>query len=250
MAAIFFGGLYFIFRRKKIKPEDLSKSDRRLLKEHVAFYQRLSTSDKKRFEKKVGYFLGAVKIEGVGIEINPLDRILIASSAVIPIFGFDKWTYKNLGSVVLYPDTFNKDFQFEEGDRNILGMVGTGFMNGQMILSRSALYHGFSPSAGKDNTGIHEFVHLLDSADGFIDGVPEALMDHRYSVPWLRMMHEEMQRIEKNKSDIDPYALTNEAEFFAVAAAHFFEQPDSFKNKHPELYETLSQVFNQDLSKT
>ncbi|RYE59292.1 MAG: peptidase, partial [Sphingobacteriales bacterium] len=149
--------------------------------------------------------------------------------------------------VVLYPDTFNKDFQFDGAERNIMGMVGTGFMNGQMILSQAALRHGFSKSAGKENTGIHEFVHLLDQSDGATDGVPENLLPHEYTLPWLQMMHEEMQRIEANKSDINSYALTNQAEFFAVVAEYFFEQPEIFKDKHPDLYERLSKIFSQDL---
>lgn len=248
IAVLFFGSLYLIFRKKKINPVALSKADRRLLNEHVEFYRNLKASQKKLFEKKIGFFLGAVKIEGVETAVSSLDRLLIASSAVIPIFGFEEWTYRNLGSVVLYPDTFNKEFQFRKGERNILGMVGNGFMNGQMILSKSALHHGFSKSAGKGNTAIHEFVHLLDDADGAIDGVPERLMTHEYTYPWLKMMHEEMERIEKNKSDINPYALTSQAEFFAVAAEYFFEKPDLFKEKHPELYTQLTLVFGQDLA--
>ncbi len=239
---------FLIFRRKKIIPVSLSKSDRQILVTNVGFYQGLNSTKKKLFEKKISVFLGSVKMEGVGVTITPLDKILIASSAVIPIFGFDNWTYKNLGSVVLYPDTFNKDFQFKDGERNILGMVGTGYMNGQMILSQSALYHGFSKSAGKGNTGIHEFVHLIDNADGFTDGIPENLMEHEYTVPWLKMMHEEIELIKSNKSDINPYAITNEAEFFAVVAEYFFEQPDSLKDKHPELYAHLSKMFAQDLA--
>ena len=248
ISILFLGALYLIFRKKKIVQVCLSETDLEILRTQVAFYQNLTTTKKQIFEQKIAAFLATVKIEGVGVEVNPLDKILIASSAVIPIFGFSEWTYKNLGSVVLYPNTFNKDFQFEEGDRNIMGMVGNGFMNGQMILSQSALRHGFSKSAGKENTGIHEFVHLLDNSDGFTDGIPENLMAHEYTLPWLKMMHEEMERIEKNKSDINFYALTNQAEFFAVVAEYFFEQPDSLKDKHPKLYEQLSKVFEQDLA--
>ncbi len=237
--------LYFIFRRKKIAPVSLSASELQLLATHVAFYQHLDQERKKLFVQKVADFLASVKIEGVGVEVEPLDRLLVASSAVIPIFGFREWTYSNLGSVVLYPDTFNEDFAFEGGKRNILGMVGTGYMNGQMILSKSALRHGFSASAGKSNTGIHEFVHLLDKSDGATDGIPQNLMAHEYTIPWLKMMHEEINRIHKDQSDIDPYAITNEAEFFAVAAEYFFEQPEIFKDKHPGLYEQLSRIFAQ-----
>lgn len=248
IAIVFIVALYFIFRKKKIVSATLTKADLQLLNENVSFYSALNVSKKQLFEKQIAVFLGSIKIEGVGVTVTPLDRLLIAASAVIPIFGFDNWTYKNLGSVVLYPDTFNKDFQFEEGDRNIMGMVGNGYMNGQMILSQTALRHGFSKSAGKGNTGIHEFVHLLDDADGAIDGVPESLMAHEYTLPWIKMMHEEIERIEENKSDINPYAITNQAEFFAVVAEYFFEQPEALKEKHPQLYEQLSRIFAQDLA--
>jgi Mlc titration factor MtfA (ptsG expression regulator) len=97
-----------------------------------------------------------------------------------------------------------------------------------------------------ENTAIHEFVHLLDKSDGATDGIPESLMAHEYTVPWLKMMHREMRRIEEGKSDINPYALTNEAEFLAVAAEYFFEKPEKFQHMHPELYQMLSLVFEHD----
>lgn len=239
--------LYFIFRKNNVAEANLSKVDLMLLDSNVDFYIHLDSTKKQFFEQKIIAFLSTVKIEGIGLEITPLDRLLVASSAVIPIFGFDNWQYKNLTNVLLYPDTFNEDFQFEGGKRNIMGMVGTGYMNGQMILSQSALRHGFSKSAGKENTGIHEFVHLLDKSDGATDGIPENLMVHEYTLPWLKMMHEEMERIGDNKSDINPYAITNEAEFFAVVSEYFFEQPEILKDKHPELYERLSKIFSQTL---
>jgi Mlc titration factor MtfA (ptsG expression regulator) len=58
-------------------------------------------------------------------------------------------------------------------------------------------------------------------------------------------MHREMRQIETGESDINPYALTNEAEFFAVAAEYFFEKPEQLQVKHPEVYELLGRVFGQ-----
>lgn len=245
---IFFAvALYFIFRKKKVAIVGLSAEDKRLLLANVAYYRDLSADKKLLFENKLSNFLSAVKIEGVGTEITALDRLLVGASAVIPIMGFESWEYRNLGTVLLYPDTFNKDFQFAEGDRNIMGMVGDGYMNGQMILSLAALRHGFSKSAGTENTGIHEFVHLLDKSDGATDGVPQNFMKHDYTIPWVKMMHQEIQKIEDNKSDINPYAITNEAEFFAVTSEYFFENPERMKDKHPALYDSLSKVFGQKL---
>ncbi len=238
---------YFIFRKDSRKNYvQLGESDKELLFNHVLYYQLLNVDDRIRFEDKISSFLSYVHIEGVGTSVAPLDKLLIASSAIIPVFGFPDWRYKNLSNVLLYPDTFNTEFQYEGGERSILGMVGSGYMNGQMILSRSALLQGFSNAADKENTAIHEFVHLLDKSDGATDGVPENLIKHEYIMPWLKMIHQEMQRIEKGKSDINPYAITNEAEFFAVVSEYFFEKPDQFRHKHPELYEALSSIFLQD----
>jgi Mlc titration factor MtfA (ptsG expression regulator) len=245
---------FFAFRlfgkKQAVQPanQSLENNYKNLLNQHVAFYQKLNDAGKAKFEGMVANFIETIRIEGVGLEIDDLDRVLVAASAVIPIFGYNEWRYTNLTNVILYPDTFNNDFQFEgeDGSRNMLGLVGSGFMNGQMLLSRAALLSGFSASSGKNNTGIHEFVHLLDKSDGATDGVPEHLLPHEYATPWLKMMHQEIERIEKGKSDINPYATTNEAEFLAVASEYFFEKPDQLKTKHPELYEQLSRVFAQD----
>ncbi len=248
LSIVFIIALYFIFRKKKIKIVQLGNEDKLLLKNNVSFYQNLNDSKKELFEEKVANFLATIIISGVDVEITQLDKLLVASSAVIPIFGFDNWKYNNLINVLLYPDTFNKDFQFEGGERNIMGMVGSGYLNGQMVLSQTALRHGFSKSAGKENTGVHEFVHLLDKSDGATDGVPENLIAHQYTLPWLQLMHEKMQNIENNHSDINPYAITNQAEFFAVASEYFFEKPELLKDKHPRLYTELSRIFAQDLA--
>jgi Mlc titration factor MtfA (ptsG expression regulator) len=251
LVPVFIIVVYFILRGNKPKPgniNELNDEERTLLLKHVHLYQQLDAGDKQKCEHKILAFLAYIRIEGVGIGVEPLDRMLIASSAVIPVFGFEDWKYKNLSTVLLYPDTFNKDFQFEGGERSILGMVGEGYMNGQMILSRTALIQGFSNAADKENTAIHEFVHLLDKSDGATDGVPDNLMKHEYTVPWLKMIHQEIQNIEKGKSDINPYAMTSEAEFFAVVSEYFFEKPKQLKDKHPELYRILSEIFLQDLA--
>lgn len=240
---------FFIFNKKgKAVAQWHMPALKQLLNQHIGFYADLDDANKKDFEQRIQTFLTDVRIEGVGLEVDDTDRVMVAASAVIPIFGFKEWTYRNVTNVLLYPDTFDKDFQFEgnEGEgRSIMGMVGSGYMNGQMILSRNALQKGFSKNNSKENTGIHEFVHLLDKTDGATDGVPENFLPHEYTRPWVSMMHREIHKIEEGHSDINPYATTNEAEFFAVVAEYFFEKPEQFQTKHPELYDMLSKIFAQ-----
>ncbi len=93
--------------------------------------------------------------------------------------------------------------------------------------------------------GIHEFTHLLDKSDGMVDEVPEVALPGMAIRPWLNLVLTEMDKIRRGHSDINPYGLTNEAEFFAVVSEYFFEKPVRMKQKHPELYSMLEQIFHQ-----
>ncbi len=236
-------------RRKPLSNEEVPENISGILKGRVLFYSRLSKPDQRDFEKRVHKFLSQVSIKGVGVDVNDEDRVLVGAGAIIPVFGFPEWEYSNLNEVLLYPNSFNENFETSGNSRNILGMVGWGYMNGTMTLSKPSLHLGFSNKTDKMNVGIHEFVHLIDKLDGATDGVPDYVMDKAYAMPWLEMMHKEMERMREDESDINPYGLTNEAEFYSVASEYFFERPALFKRKHPRLYEALSTIFKQDPAK-
>ena len=219
---------------------------RELLNKHVAFYNKLNDANKIKFENRIQDFLSYVRITAVNTDITTLDKLFVASSAVIPAFGFN-WHYYNLTDVLLYDGVFNADdFSVATKDSDVLGMVGTGPMQRMMILSKPALRQGFANEVSKSSTGIHEFVHLLDKADGDTDGIPEELMNRQYTIPWLKYMSEEIERMKQGKSDINIYGATNKAEFFAVASEYFFGSPEHFKENHPELFEMMTNIFQQN----
>ncbi|HEU4718917.1 MAG TPA: M90 family metallopeptidase [Bacteroidia bacterium] len=229
--------------------EEFPAAWRSVLQHKVLFYSRLGQADKNLFEKRVQLFLATKNIEGVDTEIDDPIRLMVACSAIIPTFAFPDYNYPNVRSVLIYPNSFDEHFQTQrfDGHREIIsGMVGDRFMNGTVILSKPDLVSAFDGQLHKSNVGIHEFVHLLDKEDGAIDGIPEALMDHRYAGPWLHEIKNEMRKIEAGRSDISPYSLTNNAEFLAVVSEYFFDNPGKFRRKHPELYKILSSVFRTD----
>jgi len=219
-----------------------------ILVQNVAFYNTLSAVEKKRFEYKVQEFLLNCRITGIETTVDITDQLLVAASAVIPIFPFEDWTYCQLDEVLLYPATFNDNFETEGEDRRILGMVGSGYMEGVMILSQKALRHGFKNNTDKKNTAIHEFIHLIDKADGSIDGIPSLLLDKQYVIPWMDLVSKKIDEIYAGESDINPYGGTNRAEFFSVLGEYFFERPKLLEKKHPELYDLLERIFKQDMS--
>jgi Mlc titration factor MtfA (ptsG expression regulator) len=248
--AIFITVVFLLFRywmkkKPRVAMPVLQNDWRRILDEHVEFYKLLDPENKSAFENRLQHFLGTVKITGVKTNVEDLDRILVAASAIIPIFRFPEWEYINLREVLLYPDAFNEEFAHEGGGRDTLGVVGTGPYQNVMILSQHELRQGFINKTGKTNTAIHEFVHLVDKTDGSVDGIPEILLSKKYVLPWLDLMQREIEKIMNNRSDINPYGATNHAEFLAVVSEYFFERPDLLKDKHPELYDILSSMFGK-----
>jgi Mlc titration factor MtfA (ptsG expression regulator) len=247
-------GLLFSFffraKRKNIVISPIPDNYKTILAEQVPFYQQLDEDRKKEFENRIQHFLATTRITGVKTTVEDIDKVLIAASAVIPIFNFPDWEYVNLHEVLLYPDSFDHEFQQEGAHRSIIGMVGSGAMNHVMILSQHELRQAFINKTGKTNTAIHEFVHLVDKTDGTIDGVPEFILERKYILPWLELMRKEIGLIIKDRSDINPYGATDEAEFFAVVSEYFFERPKLLKEKHPELYDLLSEIFNSTENKS
>ena len=217
------------------------------LNDKVAFYRVLTREDKTLFEQRIILFLQTTAVEAGQFEVTDEDRLLVAASAIIPVWGFPKWHYFNLNAVFLLPAAFNDQFKCGAPDSTITGMVGTGAMAGKMALSRPALHLGFENTKDKQNVGIHEFVHLVDMADGECDGYPERLKEFAYSIPWFDLVEQKTRAIHKKQSNIRDYGATNRTEFFAVASEYFFERPKMLQRKHPHLFEALSEFYQQEV---
>ncbi len=220
-----------------------------LLEQHVSFYRALESENKLKFEQRCTGFLLTTRIEGgVGVEVEDLDRLLVAASAVIPVWGFVDWPYLSVAAVILLPGTFNDQFVCGQPDSRISGMVGHGPMSGKMALSQPHLRLGFANDKDKQNVGIHEFVHILDMADGDCDGFPERVREFQYCAPWFEFVRHKVAEVERGKTNINQYGATNSAEFFAVTSEYFFERPAMLKKKHPQLYQYLSEFYQQNLA--
>ena len=246
--------IYWLLRRKTVRrmqvlekpfPPELEVP----LDQYVAFYRALDESGKERFRKLVLVFLDEVPITGIRTDIDDTTRALVAASAVIPVFGFDDWEYSGLGEVLIYPNAFGDDFSTANAEDNVerrtLGMVGVGHLSGVMILSKSDLISGFANPQDKRNVGIHEFAHLVDKADGSIDGLP-AGVNLQTAGPWIQWIGEELKNRPDRRHHIDDYAYTNEAEYFAVLSEYFFEAPDTLKQKAPHVYSMMQSMYRQN----
>jgi MtfA peptidase len=250
LAAFVFVAVHFFLtnkyrKRKKILSMPFPVEWKEILSGSVAFYRMLDDEDKFNFEKKIQIFLAEKIITGIGTDIDDRAKLLIASAAIIPVFKIEDWEYHSLEEILVYPHSFDENFSFTEKNRNILGMVVHN--TSSLIISKKDLFRGFSRMDG-ENTAIHEFIHKIDEEDGDIDGLPVLMLGRKNISEWKSVRASEMKLIEQGKSDINPYALTGDAEFLAVSGEYFFDQPEKMKEKHPELYSILKVIFNQDMA--
>lgn len=244
-----FGIIFWILKkRKKTYPTKPIENYRRFLNDNIEFYRELNKEQQPAFERRVQKFISTTSIIGVNTPLSYEDKLLVSSSAIIPVFEYPAWEYKNLYEVLIYPSAFDEKYSVDGNDKRIQGMVGTGAMEGKMILSKSALWAGFKNDDDKKNVGIHEFIHLIDKADGSIDGIPSLLLQKQYTIPWLNLIKTEMEAIHEQDSDINSYGGVSKEEFFPVITEYFFERPKLLEQKHPEMYGLLKDIFTVDLA--
>lgn len=233
-------------RRIKVIAEPLPDVWEQVLQQNVVFYQALDETGRERFRNLIKVFIDEVPVTGIRTDVDDTTHVLVAASAVIPIFGFEVWEYSGLGEILIYPGAFNEDYQTDQGlSRNTLGMIGVNHLSGVMILSKPDLISGFKNHKDKRNVGIHEFAHLVDKADGSVDGLPNRVAGDTAG-PWISWVAEELKRDPKAREEIDDYAYTNEAEYFAVLSEYFFEAPELLQKRHPEVYAMMRKMYHQD----
>ena len=243
VASTLFAGLTWrARRRRRVASRPFPEAWRATLEEYVGYYRALEPGEQARFEREVAIFLDEQTVTGPrGAELEDELRVLVAASAVTLAFGRRGHRYPALRDVVVYEGAFDEDYA-EHAGGDYAGMVHA---QGPILFSARSLRRGFRGERDGDNVGYHEFAHVLDFEQGRADGVPSTLPWSAVE-PWVRVMHAETAKIERNRSQLRQYAAKNEAEFFAVATEVFFERPAALERDHPELYALLVEAYGQD----
>jgi len=234
----------FILRRYWLRTP-FPRHFKTILTERVPYYRRLSEKEKHRFEQAITIFLNENRITGIGTRVDDQTRLLVASSAVMLLFGRPEWEYKTLPEILIYPRSFAEDYEFTtyRADRIIAGIVVP--QNG-IVFSKQDLMRAFGdPEDHAYHVGLHEFAHALDLTDGVAEGIPGYLRAGKVK-EWYELIRDELKNVRRGRSVLNRYAGTNKAELFAVAVEHFFQRPDELKEQHPRLYEALASFLNQN----
>jgi Mlc titration factor MtfA (ptsG expression regulator) len=72
-------------------------------------------------------------------------------------------------------------------------------------------------------------------------------LDTSLMLGFINLARAEMQLINEGvESFFRDYAATNDHEFFAIAVENLFERPDEFRRSHPQLFQILVRLLNQE----
>ena len=227
-------------RRRRIAAREFPAAWRRTLKRYVRYYTALRPDERARFERDVAVFIDDAEITGINATVTDEVCVLIASSAVMLVFGRPGWEYTDLPEILVYPAAFDEDYRCATRHE----FVGRLVPRNAIVLSRPALIRSFRQEAPY-HVGLHEFAHLLDLEDDRFDGVPRGL-DLATRRRWQGLVESELARARRGDSVLDDYARTNEVELFAVAVEWFFKAPRRLRARHRELYDSLAEYLGQE----
>ncbi len=211
-----------------------------LLRQWCDHYNRLPDDLRARFEDDVRMFMAEKPITGVGVEVIDELRLLTAASAVTLSLGWPAYDWDQLNEVLLYPDDFDRDYEFGVDD-----LSGQAHPWGTVILSVPALCQSFRDPDDAYHVGFHEFAHLLDLEQTHFDGILRGF-DDAAARRWVEIREREIPKMLRGESVLDEYGAHDPVEFAAVAVEAFFETALAMRRNHGDLYELLVAYFRQD----
>ena len=214
--------------------------------------QRLSASEQARLRVLATFLLHEKALEPVqGLSLTSAMRARLAALACLPILNLGLRWYRDWHSIVLYPDLFVPKREVVDAagviHRVHAPLLGEAWQRGPVILSWAGVAESGAPPG--HNVVIHELAHKLDMLNGEANGFPplHGRMSRR---TWSRTFQAAYQALERRMAmgyppPLNPYALENPGEFFAVASEAFFETPRVIRDFDPALYKQLSLFYKQ-----
>jgi Mlc titration factor MtfA (ptsG expression regulator) len=241
-------------RRAKLRSHPFPEAWRAILDADASYVSTLRSEDRAELEGHVQVFLAEKKFEGCGgLEITDEIRVTIAAEACLLLLHRETDYFRDLDVILVYPHPYVAQSISALGggaaiacDQPRLGQSGSGVV----VLAWDAVRRSATDAHDGHNVTLHEFAHQLDQEDGAADGAPALGQRARYTA-WARVLGVEFKQLvddvdKHRQNDIDAYAATSPAEFFAVVTEMFFEKPEGLQRRHPELYEQLALFYRQD----
>lgn len=219
-----------------------------ILEGNVGHYRDLSTNEQEKLKAITRIIADEKHWEAHGgLELTDEIKVTIAGTASLLLLGVEDFYFEHVNTIIVFPDPVRRQSQ----GGLIVGResrhAGEAWQNGQVVLSwQDVLSDSRNPDDGR-NLVIHEFAHCLDGLDGEMGG-SLTFGDSATTRRWSQVSESEFEALtraaeRRQKTLLDYYGATNQAEFFAVASETFFEKPRQLKEEHAELFDLLVKYY-------
>jgi Mlc titration factor MtfA (ptsG expression regulator) len=223
--------------------------------ENLPVFRGLTAVEKAHLRELATLFLHEKNLVGTqGLMVTDVMKVCIASQACLPILHLGLNCLLGWTDVIVYPDAFrvSRDSVDSAGvvHQEARVLSGECWSRGPVILSWADVEQDLQESHSGRNVVIHEIAHELDALNGSSNGYPP--LHYQMSVPqWTAALSQAyeglIQRLDHHQYvDINPYAATNPAEFFAVISEYFFCLPEVLQAHFPDVYRQLQLYYRQD----
>lgn len=244
------------WRRRQLARQPFPAAWRAVLRQHWPYFRRMPADLQLQLKKRMQVFLAEKPIIGcAGLVVSDEMRVLIAAQACLLLLNRSQSRFDGVRQILLYPGAFwvQRPITQDGGVQQDQGraLSGESWVQGQVILSWDDVLKGAADASDGQNVVIHEFAHQLDQAKGAATGLPADISRWQRS-RWASVMSTEFAAHQQRAAQGQPsllsdYAVTDPAEFFAVASEVFFEQAALLEQQHPALYEQLSRYYRLHL---
>ena len=229
---------HFVLFPLKLEPEQI-----KIIKEHSNFYKKLKPKYQISYQHRVAKFLKNYPFIGrENLEITDEIKIAIATTAVKLTFGLEDFYFSSFNKILVYPSYY---FSRINNENHV------GEFNPQLklvIFSWEHFQESLFDKRDNLNLGIHEFSHALVyeilNINNGNNNVTDNLFREKYAEIKSLFHYGKYMDSLKEMNYLRDYAYENILEFIAVCLEHYYETPEEFKQKLPNLYSKIEGMIN------
>lgn len=222
---------------KKGLPADLEQ----MLQEEFSFYRNLPEKQKGYFRHRVHGFMNKYGFHGRdGVVVTPDMKAKVAATWVMLTFGMRYYLPNIFQHIIIFPDVY---------ESTTTGLRHKGEFNhpaAAIVFSWKHFEEGIKYGTDNLNLGLHEFSHALHVCATATDegGASGELYAAKFDEVITYISQPHTLRNLAQLGYLRNYAFTNPHEFMAVTLESFFETPQEFREKLPELYTIITKMIN------
>lgn len=223
-------------------PEVLPKQWKVFIAKNNIFYSKLTVNEKRFFDYRLKQFIKNHRFIGNNLELTHDKKVLIGTIPVMLTFGMRGYLYDSVDTIIVNPDEYlsNITQKYHKGEHNPAARV--------VVLSWKDFKRGIEITDDNLNLGIHEFTHALFFSCKINPTASCQLFARQFTNLLQTLAQPEVKERVLKLGYFRDYGFENQYEFLSVVFECFFETPQVFKEKLPELYDRVKLMLNLDVA--